>query len=92
MRNKLLIMLFSIAMLTTLLIPVSACADSVISTSSREAVLMSEDGQVLFEHNGTEKRPIASMTKIMTLLRVYDAIDAGKPAGTPTRHISLKIL
>lgn len=78
MRNKLLIMLFSVAMLSILLIPVTACADSVISTSSRESVLMSEDGQVLFEHNATEKRPIASMTKIMTLLRVYDAIDTGK--------------
>ena len=59
--------------------PISACADGAnLSVSSKEAILMSEDGQVLFECNATEKRPIASMTKIMTLLRVYDAIDSGK--------------
>lgn len=66
--------------LVVALVPVSACAEPTLSTSAREAVLISEDGQLLYEHNATEKRPIASMTKIMTLLRVYDAIDAGKIA------------
>lgn len=49
-----------------------------ISISSKEGVLMSQDGQVLYEHCATDKRPIASMTKIMTLLCIYDAIDQGK--------------
>ena len=35
-------------------------------------------GEIVFEKNANEKRPIASMTKIMTLLVVYDAINDGK--------------
>lgn len=78
MRNKLLTLFFCIVMIVAVLAPVTACAEGGITTTSREAILISEDGQVLYEHNATEKRPIASMTKIMTLLRVYDAIDSGK--------------
>lgn len=78
MRNKLLTLFFCILIIAAILVPVTASAAGEISTTSREAILMSEDGQVLYEHNSTEKRPIASMTKIMTLLRVYDAIDSGK--------------
>lgn len=56
-----------------------ACAENAdINVSCKEAILVSEDGQVLFEHNSHEHRPIASMTKIMTLLCVYDAVDSGK--------------
>lgn len=78
MRKKLLTLLFSILMIAAIIVPVTACADAVISTTSREAVLMSEDGQILYEHNAIEKRPIASMTKVMTLLCVYDSIDQNK--------------
>ncbi|MCM1043456.1 MAG: D-alanyl-D-alanine carboxypeptidase [Corallococcus sp.] len=53
-------------------------AETVIDIKSKEAVLLSEKGDILFERNSTEKRPIASMTKIMTLLCVYDAIADGK--------------
>ncbi len=67
-----------LALLAAVLVPVTACAETSLSITSREAVLMSEDGQIVYENNATEKRPIASMTKIMTLLRVYDAIDSGK--------------
>lgn len=78
MRKKLLILLFCFVMILAVIVPVTACAESAPIVSAKEAILMSEDGQVLFEHNSTEKRPIASMTKIMTLLRVYDALDSGK--------------
>ena len=67
----------SILLLICIILPVSACADGV-SITAREGILVSEDGQVLQEHNALEKRPIASMTKIMTLLCIYDAIDNGK--------------
>ena len=77
--KKVLILAISIIMLLAVIVPVTACAETVNFTiSAKEAVLMSENGQVLFEHNATEKRPIASMTKIMTLLCTYDAIDSGK--------------
>ncbi len=69
----------SILLLVLAILPVSVCADGVAITA-REGILVSEDGQVLQEHNALEKRPIASMTKIMTLLCIYDAIDNGKIA------------
>lgn len=57
---------------------VSCQADYEVAVTAKEAILVSEDGQVLAEHNPTEHRPIASMTKIMTLLCVYDALDDNK--------------
>lgn len=79
--KKLLTFAIGIMLLVAAIIPVAACADTgAFNISSKEAILMSEDGQVLFESNATEKRPIASMTKIMTLLCTYDAIDSGKVA------------
>lgn len=65
-------------LLAAFLVPTFACADTSLPITAREALLMSEDGQILFEKNATEKRPIASMTKIMTLLCIYDAVDGGK--------------
>ncbi len=42
------------------------------------AILMERDsGEVLFEHNPDEKMPIASVTKIMTMLLVMEALDSG---------------
>ncbi|MDR0975643.1 MAG: D-alanyl-D-alanine carboxypeptidase [Christensenellaceae bacterium] len=41
-------------------------------------LLEANSGKVLFEKNADEKLPIASMTKIMTLAVIYDAIEAGK--------------
>ena len=77
--KKVLIFLLSVLMLLAIIVPVTACAETVnFNITAKEAVLMSEDGQIIFEHNATEKRPIASMTKIMTLLCTYDAIDSGK--------------
>lgn len=80
MIKKLLVVMFCLAIVASVLVPITACADSNIVTKSREAILMSENGQILYEYNATEKRPIASMTKVMTLLRIYDAIGSGKIA------------
>ena len=45
----------------------------------RSALLMEADtGKVLFEQNADEALPPASVTKIMTLLLVMEAIDSGK--------------
>ena len=46
--------------------------------TSKSAVLMNCDGEVLFERNKDERRPIASMVKIMTLLLCFENIDANK--------------
>lgn len=43
------------------------------------AILMeASTGQVIFEKNADEQRSPASITKIMTLILIFDAIDAGK--------------
>lgn len=49
------------------------------------AVLMeAKTGKVLYEKNSHEKRPAASITKVMTLLLVMEAIDSGKISLTDT--------
>ena len=50
-----------------------------LAPSAKAALLMCADtGTVIFENNADERLPIASMTKMMTLLLVFEAIDAGK--------------
>ena len=57
----------------------------------RSAVLMdAKTGQVLFEQNADEALPPASVTKIMTLLLVMEAIDDGRLKLTDTVTVSAK--
>lgn len=45
----------------------------------KNAILISTDtGQVLYEKNADQSVPIASITKVMTLLLTFEAIDSGK--------------
>lgn len=76
--KKTVLIFLGVILILCAVTPSLAFADTVVNVTSREAILMSADGQVLFEKNATEKRPIASMTKIMTLLCIYDAVDEGK--------------
>lgn len=46
---------------------------------SAAAILVDEDsGTVLYEKNADARRPIASITKVMTLLLTFEALEAGK--------------
>ena len=50
-----------------------------VSISAPEGILMeASTGKVIYEKNADDVRPPASVTKIMTLLLIFDAIDAGK--------------
>jgi D-alanyl-D-alanine carboxypeptidase (penicillin-binding protein 5/6) len=50
-----------------------------LAPNARSAILMDADtGTILFEKNAHEKLPPASITKVMTMLLVMEAIDAGK--------------
>lgn len=52
---------------------------SALSVNAKSAVLMDmTSGEVLFEQNSREALPIASVTKVMTLLLVMEAIDDGR--------------
>ncbi len=47
--------------------------------SSPSAVLMeASTGQIIYEKNGDEQRSPASITKIMTLILIFDALESGK--------------
>ncbi len=57
---------------------VSTSTGGKLEVGGKSAVLMElSTGQVLFEKNSHEKLPIASVTKIMTLLLVIEALDTG---------------
>ena len=50
-----------------------------VEVSAPSAVLMeSSTGQVIFEKDADTQRPPASVTKVMTLLLIFDALDDGK--------------
>lgn len=76
-------------------IPVSAepGADSSenapFDVDARAAVLMdAETGQILYAKNADEALPPASVTKVMTLLLVMEAIDGGRLSLTDTVSVS----
>ena len=50
-----------------------------ISISSKSAILMDvASGQILYEKNAHDKLPPASVTKVMTMLLICEALDSGK--------------
>ena len=50
-----------------------------LSDDSKSAILIERDtGTILYEKNVHEKLPPASMTKIMTMLLIMEALDKGK--------------
>lgn len=74
-----------------ILVLVVLCASMSVSTSISPAALSEgeltapaailiepKSKKVLYEHNSHEQRPCASITKVMTLLLVMEAIDSGK--------------
>ncbi|MCM1065411.1 MAG: D-alanyl-D-alanine carboxypeptidase [Eubacterium sp.] len=57
----------------------SVTARAEVAVSSPSVILVeSSTGQVIYEMNSTERRSPASITKIMTLLLTFEALDAGK--------------
>ena len=74
--RKSLVSLFLVLILwVSTALPVSAN----VSVSSPSVILIeSSTGQVIYESNSAERRSPASITKIMTLLLTFEALDAGK--------------
>lgn len=57
--------------------------------NAKAAILIeAETGTVLFSYNENEPLPIASITKIMTMLLVMEAMDSGKIKASDTTTIS----
>lgn len=74
------------ALLVGLTVPTrTAAALSEEEVKAPAAILMeAQTGKVLYEKNSHEKRPCASITKVMTLLLVMEALDSGKISLTDT--------
>lgn len=71
-----------------LLMPV-VYADEDLTPNSPSAILIEQStGKVLYEKNSHEKRPPASMTKVMSMLLVMEAIDNGNLKLTDSVLIS----
>ncbi len=69
------------ALLALTLLPffsVPAAADPELEISAPAAVLMEEStGEILYEKNGEEQRSPASITKIMTMLLIFEELEKG---------------
>ncbi|MDD3394642.1 MAG: D-alanyl-D-alanine carboxypeptidase [Anaerotignum sp.] len=75
------------------LAPFSVCAEegdsSGLQLQSKSAVLMDQaTGTVIYEKNSHEAMPLASVTKIMTLLLIYEAQADGKFEWTDSVQVS----
>lgn len=89
--KKILIALLLFSLLLPLLVPPvqAAQAESPLQLSSASAVLMeATTGKILYEKNASDARPPASVTKIMTLLLVMEALDAGMITWDDTVSVS----
>ena len=75
MKKRLLCAFFA----CLLLLPLTPCAHAEeLDLPAPSCILMEKDtGQILYEHNAHEKLRPASVTKIMTLLLVMEALDNG---------------
>ena len=50
-----------------------------LGLNAKSAILMEEStGNILYESNPDERLPIASVTKVMTMLHIMEAVDSGK--------------
>ena len=82
-RSALCVVFSVLIILLCTSVPADALSGKEISAPS--AVLMdSRSGKVLFSKNAHEVRPCASITKVMTLTLVMEALDSGKISLTDT--------
>ena len=87
--KRLLSLVLSLMLLAAAAPGARAEGDSPLSLSCASAVLMEkETGTLLFEENAHEKLEPASVTKVMTLLLVMEAVDSGRLSLEDTVTVS----
>jgi len=70
---------FLFCLVFSLIFPTTLCCAEEPTVSSRAAIVMeASTGTVIYEKNAHEVLPPASITKVMTLLLIYEAIEAGE--------------
>lgn len=87
--KKIRVFAFLLAFLCVgVLFPDQVYADGVEVEAPSVILMEAESGTVLFEKNADEVRHPASVTKVMTLLLVFEAIDSGKIKMTDSVTVS----
>lgn len=73
---------------------INAYAENTSLQTSAKSVILTEQstGEVLYESNADERLPIASVTKIMTLLLTMEALDEGRIAMDDVVPVSEKAM
>ena len=85
MKKIISFLLVFVLTLAVMHVPVGA-AEFTEEVTAKSAVLMdAATGKVLFEHNADEALPPASVTKVMTLLLVFEALMTSGPGEGPTK-------
>ncbi|MBQ4120943.1 MAG: D-alanyl-D-alanine carboxypeptidase [Clostridia bacterium] len=80
---------FFLAFLCAVLVfPIPVYAEDVELEAPSVILMEAESGTVLYEKNADEMRHPASVTKVMTLLLVFEAIDSGKIKMTDSVTVS----
>ncbi|ARK29511.1 D-alanyl-D-alanine carboxypeptidase family protein [Halalkalibacter krulwichiae] len=81
--RKVLSSILSAVLVLSLAAPMASAAEpkAKLAEKASSAIVIERDtGEVIFDKNSQEKLPPASMTKIMTMLLIMEAIDEGKLA------------
>ena len=79
MKKLYSIILAMIFMITTSSLSFADKENNDINLSSKSAILMDvSSGKILYEKNSHEKLPPASVTKVMTMLLICEALESGK--------------
>ena len=85
----LLTMLRSYAAAADALPHITTAGTDTLDVPCAAAILIDEDsGTVLYEKNADQQRPIASITKVMTLLLAFEALSAGRISLSDTVPVS----
>ena len=85
----LLTMLRSYAAAADALPHITPASTDTLDVPCAAAILIDEDsGTVLYEKNADQQRPIASITKVMTLLLAFEALSAGRISLSDTVPVS----
>lgn len=80
MKSRILAVIFTLSvLLTAVCLPVSASETPKMELDAKSVIVMEASTRtVLYEDNADQRLPPASVTKIMTLLLVMEAVDSGK--------------
>ena len=75
------------------ILPVAAHAEGIDGVNAKSSILIEQStGMVLAEDEADERLPIASVTKIMTMLLIMERIDSGTLAISATPPMPVAFL